>query len=367
MKTSSLIEDKPVAAISQFIERDQHVLFDRHVRRGRNGEVYFGTRIKLGDEVVYKFYMAQAGYDSIEEAVILKGIDHPNILKIFDLRFLHPHYAYFVTPKISGEDLQFILSNKRFSTHEVLNIMEGILKGLTELHSIHKIVHRDLKLGNILLDLSSHQPIIADLGTVKKIDNVNGGTTASQSTFLYLPPEAVLRNEYYFQSDIYQVGVMMFQLLGGYFPIDETEKFLTSKELKQNTLIRNSEDRAKHFDDLISNKISKGKLLDVSTLPEYLDTSFIKTLKTATHIDHNKRFANASLFLKEIHQLQRKCPNYLEDGDSLLIQHSDGKEYKVYKNHKNEIVLEKKSGINWRKDNSHDGSLNSVMSVARKK
>lgn len=367
MVASSLVEDEPVAAISQFIQRDQHVEFYKHVRRGLNGEVYFGKRIKLDDEVVYKFYSAQAGYDSTEEAVILKNIEHENILKIYDLKFLHPHYAYFVTPKISGEDLQCILDNRKFSTHEVLDIMAGILKGLTELHSKHKLVHRDLKLANILLSLINSHAIIADLGAVKKINDTYGYTSASKSTFLYLPPEAVAKDEYYFQSDIYQVGVMMFQLLGGHFPVNDPDQFLTARELKSNAIIRNATDRINNRNDIIAKKIIKGKLIDTNTLPVYLDPVFKRIINWATNIKHEKRFTNTSLFLKEIHQLKRNCPDYVEDKDGLIIKHSSGKECKIYSDHKGEIVLEKKAGSSWRKDHQHNGTLESVLTIARKK
>lgn len=366
MVSSLLVEDDPVPNISQFILRDQHVEFYKHVRRGLNGEVYFGKRIKLDDEVVYKFYLAQSGYDSTEEAVILKKIKHENILEIFDLKFLHPHFAYFVTPKISGGDLQETLDSRNFSTREVLNIIAGILKGLTELHSTHTLVHRDLKLGNILFDLKSNRPIIADLGSVKKIDIITGSTTASKSTFLYLPPEAILKGDYYFQSDIYQVGIMMFQLLGGFFPIENPYLWFSDKESKQHALIRNSSDRQNKFNEIIGKKIVKGCLANCNSLPHYLDSIFKKVLNKALNLSYGKRYQNTSLFLKEIHQLQRNCPDYIQEPDKLIIRHDCGKEFMIYKNRKNQVVLEKSiTNNNWRKDNSHNGTMDSALRVAR--
>src|SRR5690606_16190132 len=134
-----------VKAIQDFVRNNPDIEVFEYIRRGCNGEVYFGKRIKMDDHVVLKFYWAYSDYDETEEAVILQKIDHDNILKIWDLKFLEPNFAYFLTPRISGGDLQEIIDNQRPSTREALEIVSGILLGLTELHSNHNLVHRDLK------------------------------------------------------------------------------------------------------------------------------------------------------------------------------------------------------------------------------
>ena len=361
-----LNDDDQIKEIKEFVRNNPDIEITEYIRRGNNGEVYFGKRNKLGDEVVLKFYWASANFDATEEAVILKNIKHSNILEIFDLRFLPPHFAYFLTPKISGGDLQCVIDRERLSTKESLELISGILIGLTELHSAHHLVHRDLKPGNILINLSDHRPIIADLGAVKKIEAADGFVSASKSTYLYLPPESVLRNEYYFQSDIYQVGIIMFQLLGGYFPVDEPNYWLTAKEIKQLEKIRDAEKRYHNFNKIIGNKIVKGKLLNMNSLPYYLDAKFKRVLNKALNIQYEKRYNNPSLFLKEIHALLRECPNYLKEADRLFIMHENGKEFQLYRNKKEEVVLEKRIAYKaWRKDNSHNGTIESALSVAR--
>jgi len=173
-----------VESIRQFVRSNPDIDVYKYIRRGCNGDVYFGKRIKMNDDVVLKFYWSHPDYDATEEAVILRSIDHDNILKIYDVRFLPPNYAYFLTPRISGGDLQGIIDNTNFSSKQSLETISGILLGLTELHSKHKLVHRDLKPGNILLDVKKSMPIIADLGAVKKIHKADGCVTASKSTYL---------------------------------------------------------------------------------------------------------------------------------------------------------------------------------------
>ncbi len=361
-----LHDEDSVKAIQDFVRNNPDIEVFDYIRRGCNGEVYFGKRIKMDDDVVLKFYWSHPNYDATEEAVILRNIEHDNILKIWDLKFLPPYYACFLTPRISGGDLQGIIDERNLSTKEALEIVSGILLGLTELHSKHNLVHRDLKPGNILFDIEKNQPIIADLGAVKKIDIADGCVTASKSTYLYLPPESILANEYYFQSDIYQVGVIMFQLLGGYFPLDTPIDFLTKRESKQLEGIKNSTNWSNKFDELIGNKVVKGKIADTSTLPYYLDTGFKRVLNRALNFHYEKRYQNPSLFLKDVHNLLRTCPDYINDSDRLLIKHENGKEFQLYQDKKNNVVLEKRlASKGWRKVNNHKGTLETALTVAR--
>ncbi len=364
---TELKDDSCVEVIRKFVRTNPDIDVYDYIKRGCNGEVYFGRRKKMGDDVVLKFYWAFSNYDATEEAVILQKISHKNIIKIYDLRFLPPNYAFFLMPKITGGDLLGIIDTKNYSTKEALNIITNILLGLTELHSAHKLVHRDLKPGNILINLSDNRPIIADLGAVKKIDVADGHVTASKATYLYLPPEAIERNEYYFQSDIYQVGLIMFQLLGGFFPINEPEKWLSHKEKNQINEVKDPFIRKDKLEEFVGNKILKGKIADTNTLPYYLDSAYKRVIKKALNLDYRKRYENTSLFLKEVHNLLRSFPDYKEKTNELSVKHDSGKQYKIYENQKCEIVLEKKPlNKDWRKDNSHNGTIESALSIARK-
>lgn len=354
--------------IRQFVRDNTDIELLGYIRKGLNGEVYFAKRKKLGDEVVLKFYLSSPGYDSSEEAVILKGIDHPNILKIYDLRFVPPEYAVFLSPRISGGDLQSHIDIDPFSSKDALKIVSQILSGITELHSSHHLVHRDLKPGNILLDFIKKRAIIADLGAVKKINDAHGYVSASKATRVYLPPESIIDDQYYFQSDLYQVGLILFQLLGGCFPINDQMQWLNKRERSIVTAIRNSILREVKLYEIIDTKICKGKIADTATLPKYLDDTFKRVLNKALHNDYAKRYPTSSEFLKAVHMLERSFPNYNQTPDYLLISHETGKECKIYPNKKGEYVLEKRiNGGGWRKDNRHNGKFNSTLDLARKK
>ena len=144
-----LKDEDCVETIRQFVRNNPDIEVYDYIRRGCNGDVYFGKRKKIGDDVVLKFYWSHPNYDATEECVILHKIKSDNILEIKECRFLPPNFAYFLTPKITGGDLQGIIDSRPVSSKEALEIVAGILMGLTELHSNHYLVHRDLKPGNI--------------------------------------------------------------------------------------------------------------------------------------------------------------------------------------------------------------------------
>ena len=354
-------------AIRDFVRNNPDIEIYDYVKRGLNGEVYFGKRIKMGDDVVLKFYWAQKDFDESEEAITLRNIDHSNVLKIWDLKFVPKNFAYFLSPKISGGDLQSFIDSNHISSKEALEIVAGILMGLTELHSKHKLVHRDLKPGNILFDLETKMPIIADLGAVKKVYYTKESVTASKATFYYLPPESVMNDEYYFQSDIYQVGILLFQLLGGKFHLDNPIAWCNSKEKNELEKIKNPQEKIARFDDIITEKIKKGKLIDTNTLPSHIDSSIKKVINRATNFHYEKRYSNTALFLKDIHNLLRAQPDFkiLENGE-LLISHTSGKKFKIFTEAKKKILLEKcVDGKTWRKINKHNGDFAKALEIAK--
>jgi len=368
MIVEGINDDIASDSVKKFVRENRDILIYEFVNRGNNGDVYFGKRVKLGDEVVLKFYFSNDNYDDKEEAVILNQIDHPNILKIYDLKFFPPFFAYFLSPKIKGGDLQNVIDSNGVSTRTALKIIEGILMGLTEFHSKHQLVHRDLKPGNILISSDNLTPIIADLGAVKKIKNANDPVTASKSTFLYLPPESVIKNEYYYESDIYQVGIILFQMLGGSFHLENPSMWCNKKEKKELDQICIPSKKQEKLDEIITNKIRSGKLIDSSTLPAHLDQNFKKVINKATNFHYEKRYSNPSLFLKDIHKLLRSQPDYNVTEDFLYISHQSGKEFRISKTPKMDVIMEKRADKKkeWRKDNTHEGSITKAYEIAKK-
>lgn len=353
--------------IQEFVRDNEHIEVYDYIRRGAVGEVYFGKRKKLDDHIVLKFYWSQPGYDASEEAVVLRSIKHPNILEVYDLRFLQPTFAYFITPRIEGGDLQNLIDIGPVSTDLALTLLSDILKGVNELHSKHRFVHRDLKPGNILFDSHKRIAIVADLGAVKKVSDKDSSTNASKATRMYMPPESVESDKWYFQSDLYQVGLIMFQLLGGKFPISNPIEWLSLREQTILSKIRNGIERENKLFELLDKKIVAGTIADLSTLPTYLDPKFKRIVKKALSADPHKRHKSAAEFFQDIHSLVITLPTYFKAPDGLYITHKDGKQYRITEGKAGGVIVEKKLlGKTWRKDNDHDGTFSSALSYCTK-
>lgn len=245
-----------------------------------------------------------------------------------------------------------------------MKFTSGILSGVAELHANHSLVHRDLKPANILLDLDAMTPIIADLGAVKKLDVAHEYTSESKATFYYLPPECIIDKRYYFQSDLYQVGLILFQLLGGFFPIESPFKWLTGREVKRLASIPNNQ-KDEFINELIASKIVIGKLADTSTLPSYLDPAFKRLVNKALNPDVDARFQNASEFLKAVGKLMCIYPSYRRTTDYLHVVHDSGTEYRILQEKQEYFVERRLEGRQWRKDKNHDNRIESVLSRAR--
>lgn len=363
MVKNELNDDGVPVQIKAYIRSNPHIEVTEYHERGAIGEVYFGKRIKLGDEVALKFNSSGRDFDQDEEGVILLAVDHDNVLKIYDLQFVPPYYSVFISPKIDGGDLRSKIEEGSISTKSSLKIIEQILLGLTELHSKHSLVHRDLKPDNILVRSKNNKPVIADLGAVKKISDEKEPVSASKATYLYLPPESITSDEYYIQSDIYQIGLILYQLLGGYFPADSPILFLNEKEGKKfNPRVDFVNGK---FDQIIGKKIKSGSIADLKSLPKFLDDVFIKVLKKALHKDYKKRYKNTSHFLKDIHHLIRKFPDYQLIDGVLHVFHVS-REFRIIES-ENGILLEKRLiGKSWRKENNHNSTFNSALERAQK-
>ncbi|OMJ79034.1 hypothetical protein SteCoe_21017 [Stentor coeruleus] len=148
------------------------------------------------------------------EVDILIKTDHPNILKLHEF-FEDEKYYHLVMEYITGgELLDFILKRKFLTEAIAAKFMKQLLSGIAYCHS-NNIVHRDLKLENLLLDSDSPDALlkIIDFGT-SQIFKPRIHMTEKYGTILYIAPE-VLKGRYNEKCDIWSCGVILYTLLSG--------------------------------------------------------------------------------------------------------------------------------------------------------
>ncbi len=353
--------------IKDFIADQNDIVIDRYSDGGANGELYFGSRKLLEDRVALKFYYYNKSLSTHNEPLLLKSIEHQNILKIYDAKIIHDQYAYFLTPEISGGDLKNYMNNNIVSLHDTINITQGILNGLNELHkSPNNLLHRDLKPRNILIDKDTKIPFIADFGSVKYIADEDYSVVASKSTHIYRPYESVVSNIYNRQSDIYQVGLIFYQLLGGKFPEAPFDWLDTKQKAKFLKIDGGEFEKWKFIDNAIDQLIIKNKLLDYDSLPPYINKKIKTVIKTATNKDLSKRYSTVSEFIKDLYDIKKQNKNWWKVDSEINASKENKKYYRIGKDKNGKTLQVSSDQTKWTNRFQHDGTLKSIISIIEK-
>ena len=156
----------------------------------------------------------------LKEIEILKSLDHPNIMKIYEF-YNREHRFYLICEYIEGEELfEKITASKFFTEEDASKYMKQILSGVNYLHKMG-VLHRDLKPENILvedLEDKSFSIKIIDFGTSAMI-NPNEKLTKKTGTSFYIAPDVLLGN-YNEKCDIWSCGIIMYIFLCGCPPFN---------------------------------------------------------------------------------------------------------------------------------------------------
>jgi serine/threonine protein kinase len=161
------------------------------------------------------------------EAKVVASLDHPNIVQVYDFdvaeRNGEPMY-YMVMKHIPGKSLRAlmeagVLVGQRLSITEITNVMNGVCSALQYAHQ-RGMVHRDVTPGNILFD-EQGRAVLADFGIARIVTSqrvTQSGTTSG--TPLYMAPEQGIGEAGDQRSDLYSLGVILYEMLAGRPPYD---------------------------------------------------------------------------------------------------------------------------------------------------
>ncbi len=158
-----------------------------------------------------------------EEASTVASLRHPNIVQVFDYN-TDNGINYMVMEYVPGETLQDRLKRlnadqRRMSLKEAVGITVDICNALSYAHK-RGMVHRDIKPANIMLDVNNHA-ILMDFGIVKILGGQSHTVTgAVMGTARYMPPEVVRSEPADPRSDIYALGITLYEMLSGKPPFD---------------------------------------------------------------------------------------------------------------------------------------------------
>ena len=209
---------------SDFVRMKEDNIFDEYELKEKLGEGAYGSVYKVQQKATNYLRAVKAikkkHVDSTEfynEIEVLKALDHPNIIKLFDC-YQDKSYYYMVEEYCSGGDLfDYIQKEKFFTERKAGTIFNQLLSAVNHLHK-KRIVHRDLKPENIVLIEAKNKDVfikLIDFGTSITIKGKN--LTQELGTIYYIAPE-VFMNNYNEKADIWSCGIILYTMLCGHPP-----------------------------------------------------------------------------------------------------------------------------------------------------
>jgi serine/threonine-protein kinase PpkA len=194
----------------------------RRIARGGMSTVYIGHPIKGGAPHALKVLDITKGDNElvvqrfIEEHALIAQLRHPNVVHIFGQGFTEAH-AYIAMEYIGGGDLRTLIAAGVRPSH-ALRILAQITAGLAAIHEAG-ILHMDLKPDNVMLR-EDGSLAIADFGIAQTKDRAARGPKEGESfgTPQYVSPEQALGQPADIRSDLYSLGVLLFEMLAGRKP-----------------------------------------------------------------------------------------------------------------------------------------------------
>jgi serine/threonine-protein kinase len=186
--------------------------------RGGMGEVYRANDLKLGQPVALKFLPeSTAGNARMlarfhAEVRIARQVSHPNVCRVYDIGELEG-CPYISMEYVDGEDLDSLLHRiGRLSGDKAIEMARSLCAGLTAAHD-KGVLHRDLKPANIMIDARG-QVLIMDFGLAGLAGQIADGEIRS-GTPLYMAPEQLAGKEVSVRSDIYSLGLVLYEMFTG--------------------------------------------------------------------------------------------------------------------------------------------------------
>jgi len=209
------------------------------IETGGFGAVYKALQSSVGREVAVKIILPQYATDPKfmrrfeVEAKMVAQLEHPAIVPLYDY-WSDDGGAYLVMRWIRGGSLKRALEEGPWAIDRAFRLMEQLSAGLSHAHK-RDIVHRDIKPANILLDESGNA-YLSDFGFAK--DVVAGADLTAHGTIIgspaYMSPEQIRGEQVSPASDIYSLGMVLYELLVGEKPFgDQTQATLIYKHLNE--------------------------------------------------------------------------------------------------------------------------------------
>ncbi|KAG8715579.1 hypothetical protein FRC11_002754 [Ceratobasidium sp. 423] len=195
---------------------------------GEFGKVKLGLHAAWGEEVAVKLIRRGNVENALRmskverEIEVLRKINHPNIVRLYDVIETDKYIGIVLEYASGGELFDHILAHRFLRERDACKLFAQLISGVSYIHQ-KKIVHRDLKLENLLLD-RNRNVIITDFGFANRFEHrPDDLMQTSCGSPCYAAPELVISEGEYVGSavDIWSCGVILYAMLAGYLPFDD--------------------------------------------------------------------------------------------------------------------------------------------------
>ncbi len=239
---------------------------------GGFGAVYRAKQSTIGREVAVKIILPGFANnpDFIRrfetEAYLVARLEHPHITPLHDY-WRDPQGAYLVMRYLRGGSVRDALADGPYELEALSYLLDQIASALDFAHR-GGVIHRDIKPGNILLDEDANA-YLADFGIAKDLSRVQDGLTAKDAlvgSLDYISPEQARSEPVTPRTDIYSLGVTLYEMITGEHPFKE---------------VSSAERLYKHINDLLP---------EISGLPDGLQDTINKIIQQATAKDPAQRY-----------------------------------------------------------------------------
>lgn len=234
-KSLSPLPTPPAAPTRHVPPRVDSYSILREIGRGGMGVVYLAEDLRLGRRVALKFLTSRLSADPsarkrlLREARAASRLDHPNICAVYDVGEAEGGRPYVAMAFYEGPTVEEKLSDGPLPVPEAVEVARQTAAGLEQAHR-QGVIHRDVKPSNLLVEPGGVVRIL-DFGVAKLV-----GATATDSgvrlgTPVYMAPEQILGQPVSPASDLWSLGVVLFQMLAGRRPFSGVNEMTAIYEI----------------------------------------------------------------------------------------------------------------------------------------
>ncbi len=280
----------------------------RALGEGGMGFVYLAERKDLGSQVAIKIlrdaWLSPARQELFAmEQRTLAQLNHPAIARLYDADTSPDGSPFFVMEYVEGVPLTLYCDKNNCSIHGRLGLFRSVCEAVLYAHQ-HAVIHRDLKPSNVLVK-NDETVRLLDFGISKHIESLDDSAKQTMTglhlmTPAYAAPEQIRGEQVGIHSDVYSLGVILYELLAGRLPFDvsnrtpaQAEKVLTQQEAEKPSAVADRIPRLPQGSDDAA-PVNKTEWADLDVL-----------CLTAMHKDPQRRYRSVEALIRDIdHYLQ---------------------------------------------------------------